>query len=625
MSANSNAKMNLEKLLQGKVFEIPEYQRGYAWDAKQVKDLIDDLNALVEDVNIRTHYMGTVVVYDHPDDTILYKGDQYVVADVVDGQQRLTSVLLYLAVILERLVIDDEIYKEKIGYYLYYKGEGKLRLGNDERLFYLELLKNGGKTTGIQVDLDTPQKIRLAEAARMFREAVEKADVGILKGLYDAITRRLAFTYYEIEEKSEIGMTFELMNSRGKDLSKLELLKNYLMYWIYRNEPDPESSKELTDVVNDSWGEVYHQLGKSPNADEEQLLRVCWTLKCNHQVKKWKGYAGFKDMEYVPIRGFEKGRRENIAGFIKEFAKLLANVSQRYVNVLKPDSGSVILGEYEWLSNILHTGNVANFLPLLVASRMRLEEGSVSAVEYVGILKAVECFAYRVFLWKGSRSNSGKSTFYWWGKAMFDGALSPSEIVRQIKGLIVYYDAQEDSLTRLNKPFKWYWRLNLLRYTLYEYEKHLLEIRGHGAPRISWENTAASSTHEHIFPQTPKIDSQWLRDWPDQAEIDAWQHDIGNLMLTMDNSSYGRNEFVVKCDRTDGKASYRDSVLAQEHEVFLGYHKGEYNRWTCEQVKARHERLAAWIKMRWFDPTAGDVSAVEVDESEDEDAASASL
>ena len=283
MSANSNAKMNLEQLLQGKVFEIPEYQRGYAWDAKQVKDLIEDLDALVEDVNIRTHYMGTVVVYDHPDDTILYKGDQYVVADVVDGQQRLTSVLLYLSVILEKLAFVDEIYKEKIGYYLYYKGEGKLRLGKDERLFYLELLKNGGKVTGIQVDLDTPQKIRLAEAARMFREAVEKADDGRLKGLYDAVTRRLAFTYYEIEEKSEIGMTFELMNSRGKDLSKLELLKNYFMYWIYRNEPDPESSKELTDAVNDSWGEVYHQLGKSPNADEEQLLRVCWTLKPNRR------------------------------------------------------------------------------------------------------------------------------------------------------------------------------------------------------------------------------------------------------------------------------------------------------------------------------------------------------
>ena len=53
--------------------------------------------------------------------------------------------------------------------------------------------------------------------------------------LFDAIIRKLNFSFYSIEVESEIGMTFELMNSRGKDLSALELLKNYLMHWIYRN------------------------------------------------------------------------------------------------------------------------------------------------------------------------------------------------------------------------------------------------------------------------------------------------------------------------------------------------------------------------------------------------------
>jgi len=40
-------------------------------------------------------------------------------------------------------------------------------------------------------------------------------------------------------------MTFELMNSRGKDLSSMELLKNYLMYWVYRNIPDISEKKIL--------------------------------------------------------------------------------------------------------------------------------------------------------------------------------------------------------------------------------------------------------------------------------------------------------------------------------------------------------------------------------------------
>jgi len=56
--------------------------------------------------------------------------------------------------------------------------------------------------------------------------------VAYLKELFLAVTQRLHFTFYKIEDECEIGMTFELMNSRGKGLSVLELLKNYLMHWV---------------------------------------------------------------------------------------------------------------------------------------------------------------------------------------------------------------------------------------------------------------------------------------------------------------------------------------------------------------------------------------------------------
>lgn len=619
MSDSSNAKKTLPDLMQGRIFEIPGYQRGYAWEPRQVKDLIEDLNALVDEENVKTHYMGTVVIYEHPNETVLYKGDNYKLVDIVDGQQRLTSVLLYLSVILNKLGEVDDVYKDKISDYLYYKAEPRLRLGGDERLFYYELLKNGGGTTGAQTDLDTPQKVRLAEAAELFSHSVSAMKADRLLKLYDAITRRLAFTFYSIEEESEIGMTFELMNSRGKDLSKLELLKNYLMYWIYRNVGDKETRKELTDTVNNSWKEVYHQIGKSNKADDEQCLRICWTLMCSHQIKQWKGYAGFKDPGYVPIRGFSEKRREEIIKFISAFSTLLAKAAKQYVLVLKPNPNSAIAGEFEWITNILHTGNVANFQPLLVAAKLRLIQGAISPEDYVAILKAVECYAYRVFLWRGSRSNAGKSSFYGWGKMLFDGALLASEVVKRIYGLIRWYDSPAESLEKLQKPYAWYYRLPLLRYTLFEYEKHLLEVKGHGRPRIAWEDTAAESTHEHIFPQTPKTDSQWLKDWPNQDEIDAWRHDIGNLMLTMDNSSYSNHEFVDKCDRDDGKPCYRGSELAQEREIFDGYHNGLYKSWACQQVKDRHVKITEWIKTRWFDAVEIGAGAQTIQANDEDD------
>lgn len=624
MSSDSS-KITLPGLLSEKIFEIPRYQRGYSWGEKQIADLIEDLKALVDEENDRTHYMGTVVIYRHQDKDeekqVQYQVNELSVYDVIDGQQRLTSILLYLSVILDKLVRLDSAYESAVAQYLYYKAETKLRLGSSERDFFAELLKNAGRGTGIMTDKDTPQKRRLSRAAEMFRAAVAASDKECLAKLYRVITQKLVFTLYEVEKKSEIGMTFELMNSRGKGLTQLELLKNYFMYWIYRNEENDESRKEIERVIEKGLVEVYHQIGKCTRANDEQCLRVCWTIKCNHLAKNWEGYSGFKKAAYVPIRGFDPARRGAICQFIKDFIELLAKVARCYVKVWAPDPNSAIPGEYEWLSNILHTGNVANFLPLLVVAKLKLEEEKLSTEEYVSILKAVECYAYRVFLWGERRSNAGKSNFYKLGKELFDSAISPAEVIGQIRWLTNYYNEPVASIARLEKPFRWYKNpLLLLRYTLFEYEKYLLKNKNHGNPRISWEDTAAPSTHEHIFPQTPKPGSQWLKDWPDQSEVDAWRDDIGNLTLTMDNSSYGRNEFVVKCDRKDGKANYRISDLAQEREIFEGYNNHEYDRWTRWQVENRHKKIVAWIKSRWFDGTASNLSAVVVDESADDDA-----
>ena len=96
---SSNTKQNLRKLLTDGVFRIPDYQRGYAWEEKQVKDLIQDIDALVSDEGISSHYMGTVVTF-KTKITSQYQYSTVDVFDVVDGQQRLTSILLFLAVII---------------------------------------------------------------------------------------------------------------------------------------------------------------------------------------------------------------------------------------------------------------------------------------------------------------------------------------------------------------------------------------------------------------------------------------------------------------------------------------------------------------------------------------------
>ena len=271
--------MNKETLLSlfaQSLYQIPDYQRGYAWEEKQLSDFIQDIDALVDE-KVTSHYTGTVVVYTAKDGKSLYYGTKLLkVVDVVDGQQRLTTSILYLSVIIRALLKGDLRYERDIYDFLFSGSVCKLTLNNDTQEVFYDLLKTGRVNTAPQ----SPHQKRLVAACTRFQEhidtqlLVKDADgVAYLKDIYHALTNKLNFTFYAIEEECEIGMTFELMNSRGKPLSVLELLKNYLMHWISRNETDVLERSTLTDLINKNWKDTYKNLG-SCAGDEDQCLSL---------------------------------------------------------------------------------------------------------------------------------------------------------------------------------------------------------------------------------------------------------------------------------------------------------------------------------------------------------------
>ena len=86
-------KQTLSSLLNNKLFCIPDYQRGYAWEEKQWNDFIQDVDALIEG-DIKSHYTGTIVTFQPPNKPFENYGttDKLEKVDIVDGQQRLTTI-----------------------------------------------------------------------------------------------------------------------------------------------------------------------------------------------------------------------------------------------------------------------------------------------------------------------------------------------------------------------------------------------------------------------------------------------------------------------------------------------------------------------------------------------------
>ena len=600
-------KQTLDQLLTQSLFRIPDYQRGYAWEDKQWSDFVQDIDALVEEDTVKFHYTGTVVTYQKTRDVIQYDLRKLPIVDVVDGQQRLTSCTLYLSVIIDSLIRAGEAaYEREISSYLYSVDRCKLELNNDTGDLFHDLLKSGAP-------MKAPSSVhqtRLVDAHGYFRRHIEKrcaekgaGAVDYLKSLYDAITRKLIFTWYTIDEEAEIGMTFELMNSRGKELSVLELLKNYLMHWIYRNVPQ-EQREGLTNRINKNWKDAYSNIGATKGKGwEDQCLRIAWILFCSHTPQNWSGYEGFKGDAYIPLRKFrEPGgsgpsslkSKEETQAYLARFGDGLSLVSKHYAQIVAPSpKASLAEDEYRWLTKIHNTGNIANFLPLMTAARIRLEERKDSEEGYIQLLQALECYAYRVFIFEEKRSNCGKSSFYRWADEVFKGKASLEETAAKVRGLIEWYAPTSSFHTWSNVPQNWYNPRRLLRYTLYEYELHLLATDGKGkAPVLKWPDLMSDATIEHILPQNPDERSEWLVKWSNE-DRDGHLHDIGNLVLTQNNSNYRNFDFTRKKGQPGISPSYSHSDIRQERDI------SAYADWTREELMKRREKVVEWLQDRW--------------------------
>jgi hypothetical protein len=588
-------KKNLTDVVTGKIFQIPDYQRGYAWEEKQWKDFAQDIDALIDD-NILSHYTGTIVIYQSKDKpTENYSTKKLELVDVVDGQQRLATCSLYLSIILNELICRGEKdYEQEIPIYLRSGAKSKLRLNNDTSDFYYDLISTGHP----KVAPITVHQKRLEEGYNYLKDYLneqlksrEENAIEYLKDIFDAIIRKLNFSFYPIEVESEIGMTFELMNSRGKDLSSLELLKNYLMYWVYRNISDATKKEDITKTINKSWKEVYTNIAKC-NGSESQCLRIAWILYHSHTPKNWQGYTGFKDNYVIPLRDFSFKTKKDTEKFIYDFTKGLSEISFHYSEIIKPVNNSTNEEEYRWLTKIRNAGNIANFLPLMVAARIKYELNKIDYQEYIYLLKSLEIYSYRVFLWKGKRSNTGLSSFYRWGSEVFSNKIPLKTVIDWIYGLNNWYSNENEFRESVKTISNWYsWR-RLLKYSLYEYELWLLKEEGKNlSPKLSWSEIT-DTTLEHILPQNPNIDSKWKQVWSDSDSI-LYKHDLSNIVLTLDNSHYLNFDF----ERKKGKAGighcYSNSDIRQERKI------SEYEDWNIESCKKRREQLEKWIINRW--------------------------
>ena len=641
----------LSLLFQNRLFRIPDYQRGYAWQKPQLVDFWSDLINLQEG---RYHYTGLLSLKVLKNmETESWGSDLWMVkkgfkpCHIVDGQQRVTTFIILLNEIVEfaralkdnseksddEIVLGYDTLKDILAKYLC-----QHRPPNNQITTYL---------FGYEVDNPSADYLKyrifnepysgtvnetyytknLKFAKDFFREKLsalcEAKGAEGLTNLYLKLTRQLMFNINEIADDYDVFVAFETMNNRGRKLTNLELLKNRLIYLttLYSDTKFDELDKRnLRGEINDAWKEVYYQLGRNEkiSLSDDEFLRAHWVSYFTYSRKKSGEYIHFLLKKFSSKNIFtkkavliKKSSEEISTSEVLEVSKLEPGEISSYVNSLKDmakywydtffpmQSENLSKKEKLWVDRLNRIG-IGYFRPLIMVIISRRDLTETQRIE---AFKAIERFIFICFRLGSFNATFRNSKYYSATRSLYLKEMDISDLINDITDTTnanIEY-AIPNFVTKIEKHFDnmggfYYWKT--IKYFLYEYELYLAQKNN--LDKVSWKMFTKTEKDkvsiEHILPQTP-TKYYWRNQFRqfDDEEIELLSGALGNLLPLSQsiNSSLQNNSFE---DKKTGKSSGRRGYQNGSHSEI---EVSKETDWSADKIYQRSKALLKFMETRW--------------------------
>ncbi len=401
--------ITIEEIITDRYFKIPDYQRGYTWEEEHLKDLRKDIENISNKNHL--HFTGTIVVT--PIDKYKF--------EIVDGQQRLTSILILLKEIYN---FDKIKYREIIETFIKRGKRGNekfvLETNEETRIFFYNRIINDEENENPQ--LKSHQ--RLLDAKVFFKNWLEEENISV-DTILNTVTKKLGFLVFSPNNDKELGIMFEVINNRGKELSELEKIKNYFIYYasIY-------DKSTLRDSINKRWVNIQKNLniaGIVSNDDENRFLRNCYIVFYDSsKSKSWYVYNELKIIHSPYLTN--EVEIENNVDKIYDFIKFLEQCSQFYSFLFNGGHFEITFQgeEKAAIGTVLkrlrcHSVN-ASILPLFLATMTRMDQPKNVAE----ILEIIEKVNFRVYILPKvtSRADSKQGDLFGWAYNFYHGSTS---------------------------------------------------------------------------------------------------------------------------------------------------------------------------------------------------------
>ncbi|GAA8512249.1 DUF262 domain-containing protein [Helicobacter pylori] len=325
-------KTTIKEIFQEEGYSIPNYQRDYAWKGKNFRDLWEDLEEAIDyNKKGQGHFIGTIAVTKNEDNKKLY--------DIIDGQQRTTTIFMLLHVLASKQNEED---KQETRKYLYQKGELKLEVAPQNQSFFKTLLEAAekGNISHCEKDADTEGKQNLFEVLKAILDKVSKLNKEEVNERLEVLLKMVLMRLEEPDPGKAIR-TFQSVNDRGVPLLLLDKLKSLLIYY---SNTFCDGKRGLDQFINDHFGEIFKIFAKIKKSnhissvggfDEGDIFRYHAGSQRFDGIEFLGHYEASTDKTYEKLKDeLKKIKKSELENFIQSYVSDLKNFYQAFLDLL---------------------------------------------------------------------------------------------------------------------------------------------------------------------------------------------------------------------------------------------------------------------------------------------------
>lgn len=586
-SVNNYPVSQLFDIEAGVVYAIPRYQREYTWSKAQWESLFDDVQE-----NDPGYFLGSIICINQTTDTLAVQR-----LEVVDGQQRLTTLSLLFAAVYQSLKLhekdlDDDQRVELINLkrkLILKKGDDQLRvipqIQNNNQNDYKAVLSNVGAIS----PFDTPAHAgnrKIFRAFRYFQARIEE----MANGGSDRLVSIMAFldkvsqaclVKIEVASHADAYTLFESLNNRGMPLSAIDLIKNKLLARLETTEPGK------VDHYFGVWNKLLDYLGDDYSVQERFFRQY---------------YNAFKDPLNAPFRNDADKKKDPLgpvatrSNLILIYEKLINQDAKHHLQALRAAGQLYALmlsrnADESWtrldkpLKDLDRIQGAPSYL-LMLYLLVRREQLGIDLAQLEEIAQLLVCFFVRRNLTDTPPTRDLTRLFMGTIDKVVD--LSGAAVVKAIREELVAVSASDKIFRTKLEGAIYEENAGVTRFVL-------CSLAEQGMTKETWvdlwkyEGKIFVWTIEHIFPQGENIPRSWvtLIADGDAAKAKALQethvHKLGNLTISGFNGALGNKSFQEKRDRTDSGGR----EVGYKNGLKLNTELATAERWSVAQIDIR--------------------------------------